>query len=57
MDEEPKANRVPLDVLVDKDQREQIRSLAEANYRTLSAQVRMALDEHLQRHRAETAAA
>jgi len=43
------AKRVPMGAYVDREQHRQLAELAEQNERSLSAEVRLALREHLER--------
>lgn len=48
-EQEPEPKRIPMGAYVDVDQHRQLAKLAERNERSLSAEVRLALKEHLER--------
>lgn len=50
------AKRIPMGAYVDRDQHEQLAALAERNERSMSAEVRLALREHIEREAEEATA-
>jgi hypothetical protein len=50
------AKRIPMGAYVDRDQHEQLAALAERNERSMSAEVRLALREHIERETEEVEA-
>ena len=54
--EATEAKRIPMGAYVDRDQHEQLAALAERNERSMSAEVRLALREHIERETEEVEA-